>query len=281
MRCGAAALPMADLLHALPHVLVTRPQPQADDWVASLQRLGLQASALPLLHIRGPGDPAPVVAAWQIIHRRTDDQGRTLLAVMFVSPSAVQRFFDQRPAGMDWPAAVLAAAPGPGTRQALLHGGVPEHALCSPPDDCRQFDSESLWAVLQPRCDWTGCSALVVWGGAGRDWLADTLRQQGAAVHFVDAYRRTAPVLGIASAALLARALAQPAAHCWLFSSSEAVGHLPALAPHADWANASALVSHPRIAEAARRLGMQHVRTVEPSPQAVWQALHTWFTPGL
>ena len=37
----------------LPHLLVTRPQPQADAWVARLQALGLAASAFPLLGIDG------------------------------------------------------------------------------------------------------------------------------------------------------------------------------------------------------------------------------------
>jgi len=254
---------------ALPHLLVTRPQPQADAWVARLQSLGLAATAFPLLGIDGPADPAPVRAAWQAIARGQDDARRPLAMVMFVSPSAVQRFFDQQPAGQAWPAGVLAAAPGLGTRQALLQAGVPEAALCSPPADGGQFDSEALWAVLQPRCAWSGSSALVVRGESGRDWLAEALRQQGAQVHFVEAYRRTVPVPDGAAQAALAAALASPQAFCWLFSSSEAVGHLPALAPGADWTQARALATHPRIADAARQLGLAQVQTVAPTPEAV------------
>ncbi|MDQ3273162.1 MAG: uroporphyrinogen-III synthase, partial [Pseudomonadota bacterium] len=37
----------------------------------------------------------------------------------------------------------------------------------------------------------------------------------------------------------------------WLFSSSEAVGHLPP----GDWSQGRALATHPRIAEAARAAG--------------------------
>jgi len=254
---------------SLPHLLVTRPQPQADAWVGQLQALGLTASAFPLLGIADPTDPAPVQAAWQAIARGRDDQQRPLAMVMFVSPSAVQRFFAQRPAGQAWPAAVVAAAPGPGTAQALLRAGVPEAALCSPPPAAEHFDSESLWAVLQPRCRWAGRSALVVRGESGRDWLAQALRAQGAQPHFVEAYRRTMPVLSPSAGALLAQALAQPAAFCWLFSSSEAVGHLRALAPAANWSHARALATHPRIAEAAACLGVGLVQTVAPAPQAV------------
>jgi uroporphyrinogen-III synthase len=252
-----------------PHLLVTRPQPQADAWVARLQALGLAASAFPLLGIDGPADPAPVQAAWRAIGRGQDDAGRPLAMVMFVSPSAVQRFFDQRPARLAWPAGVLAAAPGQGTRDALAQAGVPAAALCSPPAEGGRFDSEALWAVLQPRCTWPGHSALVVRGEDGRNWLAEALRQQGASVHFVEAYRRTAPVPTLAQQALLAQALARPAAFCWLFSSSEAVGQLPALAPGAGWSTARALATHPRIAAAAQALGMPPVPVIAPTPEAV------------
>lgn len=253
----------------LPHLLITRPQPQADAWVAQLQALGLAASAFPLLGIADPADPAPVQAAWQSIGRGMDQQRRPLVMVMFVSPSAVQRFFAQRPASLAWPAAVLAAAPGPGTAQALLQAGVPEAALCCPPPTAEQFDSESLWAVLAPRCRWAGSSALVVRGESGRDWLAQALRAKGAQPHFVEAYRRTVPMLAPETQALLAQALVQPTAFCWLFSSSEAVGHLRTLAPAADWSSARALATHPRIAEAALRLGLGQVQTVKPAPEAV------------
>ena len=253
----------------LPHLLVTRPQPQADDWVGRLQALGLAASAFPLLGIDGPADTAPVRAAWQMILRGVDAGGRPLAMVMFVSPSAVQRFFDQQPAAAPWPGGVVAAAPGQGTREALVQAGVPPTALCSPPAAGGRFDSEALWTELQPRCRWAGASALVVRGESGRDWLSDTLRREGAQVHFVEAYRRTVPVPSAVQQALLAQALATPAGFCWLFSSSEAVGHLPQLAPGADWAQARALATHPRIAQAALQLGMRQVHTVDPSPQAV------------
>ena len=250
---------------APPTVLVTRPQPQADDWVAQLQARGAQAAALPLLAIDGPADLQPVINAWQQLPRQA--------LAMFVSPSAVERFFALRPAGTAWPAQVIAAGTGPGTRRALCQAGVPEAQLCTPPNAAGQFDSEALWSVLAGRRDWRGQSALMVRGAGGRDWLADALRQQGAQVHFVEAYRRTVPVPDAAGRALLAQALAWPAAHLWLFSSSQAVGHLPALAPTAGWAPSRALATHARIAEAALRLGFGRVQQVAPCLNAVIEAL--------
>ena len=255
----------------LPTLLVTRPQPQADEWVSALQALGLRALAMPLLGIEAPADVAPVHAAW---HRLSQQA-----VVMFVSPTAVQRFFAVRPAGLAWPPGLIAAGTGPGTQQALLAAGVPADAVLTPPDTAGSFDSEALWAVLQPRLDWPGRHVLVVRGEGGRSWLADTLRQHGAQVHFAEAYRRTSPVLDAAGQQRLQLALAQPAAHCWVFSSSEAIGHLPMLAPAADWHQAVALASHPRIADAALGLGFGRVQQVAPTPAAVSAALRALAPP--
>lgn len=250
-------------------LLVTRPQPQADAWVARLGALGVDACALPLLGIAGAPDPAAVAAAWAGLPARD--------LVMFVSPSAVERFFAARPAPTGWPPAVLAGSTGPGTSAALRQAGVPASAIVSPPEAEGAFDSEALWRRLQALRDWRGASVLIVRGAGGRPWLADTLRQHGADVHSVEAYRRTAPVLGPAGQAALQQALARPAAHLWLFSSSEAVQQLPLLAPQADWSACRALATHPRIAQAARALGFGQVSEVDARIEAV----AAWLTPSI
>ena len=280
---SAAQVAQAAPAGARPLLLVTRPQPQADEWVASLRALGLRAVALPLLGIAPPADPAPVRAAWAVLagtatdnatgHPPGQEPACSPSLVMFVSPSAVDRFFALKPAGLAWPVGVIAAGTGPGTGRALLAAKVPAAAVLTPPDDEDRFDSEALWVVLRSRVQWAGSVALIVRGEGGREWLADTLRQQGASVHFVEAYRRTVPVLDAPAQAALQQALAQPAACCWLFSSSEAVGHLPALAPGVDWSPAVALATHPRIAAAASRLGFGRVVQLPPSPEAVAKLL--------
>ncbi|MDT7835584.1 uroporphyrinogen-III synthase [Aquabacterium sp. OR-4] len=261
-----------------PCVLVTRPQPQADEWVARLQALGLGARALPLLAIADAADGAAVAAVWATVPAQQ--------LVMFVSPSAVASFFRWRPLaagasggqGADgppaaWPAGVWAGSTGPGTARALRDAGVPDAAVVTPPEDSAQFDAEALWRCLQTRRHWQEASVLVVRGEGGRDWLADTLRAAGATVAFVAAYRRTAPVLGVAQQQWLTEALQEPQAFAWLFSSSEAAGHLRQLAPGADWSRSRALATHPRIAAAAQALGFGQVQRIQPSPQAVADAL--------
>ncbi len=232
--------------------------------MAALQALGQAAQALPLIDIAAPRDPAPVQAAWQ--------QLAGLALVMFVSANAVEHFFQERPAGLAWPADVLAASTGPGTSRALREAGVPEAALVQPAVDSPRLDSEALWAQLQGR-DWQGRAALIVRGEDGRDWLADTLQARGAQVRFVAAYRRLRPQLDDQQEALLAAALRAPAEHLWLFSSSEAVANLRALKPRANWSSGQALASHPRIAQAAHAAGFATVAVVPPTPQAVVQWL--------
>lgn len=249
-----------------PCVLVTRVQPQADAWVQALHALGVPAVALPLLQVAPVADSGPVRAAAQGL--------AGCAAVMFVSPAAVRHWWAaqapaHRPAPA-WPAGVLAAAVGPGTVAALRAAGVPAAQIVAPPPEAPSFDSEALWPLLQARRDWAGTRVLVVRGeGGGRDWLADAWRAAGAQVQAVAAYRREAPALAPAQRQALARALATPARHCWLFSSSEALGHLPDVAPGVDWSAAQALATHARIAEAARRLGFGRVGLVAPSPNAV------------
>ncbi|EGJ12153.1 uroporphyrinogen-III synthase [Rubrivivax benzoatilyticus] len=240
-------------------IIVTRPADQAAAWVARLQDLGADAAALPLIGIEPAEDPQPLRAAWRSL--------ADYALVMFVSPNAVAHFFALRPAGCDWPAATLAGSVGPGSSAALREAGVGERVV-EPAADARAFDSEALWLQLQDR-DWAGRRVLVVRGEDGREWLAETLRGRGAFVEFVAAYRRRPPRPDEAGRALLDAALAFPHEHLWHFSSSEAVGHLRALAPGADWSRSRAVASHPRIAAAARALGFADVAELPPSVEVV------------
>jgi uroporphyrinogen-III synthase len=245
---------------SFPRVLVTRPAAQAAEWVRLLQGHGLEATALPLIGIEPPADAAAVVAAWS--------QLASLQCVVFVSPNAAEQFFALRPAGAVWPDALQAASPGPGTTETLRRLGVPAERITAPADDAPQFDSESLWLPLALR-NWQGAQVLVVRGEAGRDWLADRFRQQGASVRFLTGYRRVAPRLDSPAVAVLEAALRAPQSHLWFFSSSEAVGHLVRLRTGALWSESRAVATHPRIAQAARSAGFGQVRTCRPEPSSV------------
>jgi uroporphyrinogen-III synthase len=254
-------------------VLVTRPQPQADEWVGRLQAAGVEAFALPLIRIEPAFDAAAVRAAWTAL-------GGCALAV-FVSPNAVMRFFEQRPAGLPWPAGVWAGATGPGTSAALRACGVPPECVMEPDPAAGVFDSEALWRILGGRRDWQGARVTVVRGEGGRDWLAQALQQRGAEVRFVEAYRRAAPRPDPEQQVLLQQALARPSEHVWLFSSSEAVGHLQGLAPSASWQAARAIASHARIAARAGAAGFGQVLQAGPTLRELLAALASIQSPAL
>ena len=268
----------------LPRVLVTRPADQAAQWVERFADRGIEAVALPLMAIEPPAEPearAAVHAAWGELDRRA--------LVVFVSPNAVAQFFAQRPAACRWPAGAQAGSPGPGTSAALRAAGVPDAAIVEPPPDGGRYDSEALWAVLAAqRRDWQGASTLIVRGGdgddestrgTGREWLADTLRAAGAQVDYLRAYRRAAPRFGAAERAAWQQAVDAPEAHCWLFSSSEAVAQLDTLSgaslPAGNWAVASALATHPRIGDSARAAGFGRVLDATPTLDAIVAALRS------
>jgi uroporphyrinogen-III synthase len=251
-------------------VLVVRPRAQALAWVAELAALGVAARALPLIEILPAPEPARVEAVFAAVEASTAQP-----VLVFVSPNAVLGFFAAVASArgvaaraVAWPAQARAAATGPGTVAALQACGVPPQCIVAPAAAGGQFDSEALWAGISA-WPWAARPVWIVRGNGGRDWLGRQLRDAGADVRVVQSYGRAAPVLDADERALLAQALAEPVRWIWMFSSSEAIDHLEALAPGTRWGAGRALATHPRIAERATALGFGAVAIVSPSPAAV------------
>jgi len=264
------------------HVLITRPQPQASAWATDLRQAGWAAHALPLISIDGPSDPAPVQSLWQNMASQA--------LLMFVSPAAVNWFFKLRPTDSRWPANALAAAPGPGTTRQLLAAGSaaglrPDQVL-SPDDQAEQFDSETLWPLLAP-LDWQGKQVCIISGGdqteaKGRTWLTAQWQSRGAQVTSLLTYQRGPSAWTPDQQDLARQALISPDTYIWQFSSSQAIDflvdhHMPrlAMATQPDWARVRAVVTHPKIAERARHLGLIRIMQTRPMLQAVVEALRS------
>ena len=255
-------------------VLVVRPRAQALAWVDELGALGVAARALPLIQILPAPDAAQVETAFAQV-----EASHAQPVLVFVSPNAVTGFFDAAAcvrgvaaSSLAWPPHAWAAATGPGTVAALRECGVPAERIVAPAPAAAQFDSEALWSAIAG-WQWAQRPVWIVRGNGGRDWLGQQLRDAGADVRVVQSYGRAAPVLAGDERALLAAALAEPARWIWMFSSSEAIAHLEAIAPGADWQAGRALASHPRIAERALALGFGAVTVVAPAAAAVAAAL--------
>ena len=158
-------------------VLITRPAHQAESLARLIEQAGGTAIRFPTIEIAPPADPRRMDA---ILDRLTAYD----LAV-FVSPNAVERTF-ARLGGREWPEHVAVACVGAATARLLAAHGV--HALA--PTD--RFDSESLLA-LPAMQQAAGKQVLILRGDGGRELLAETLRQRGATVTYLECYRRLRP----------------------------------------------------------------------------------------
>lgn len=269
-------------------IIITRPQPEADDWVAQLHQRGLRADALPLIEIAAADSPAHHAASTQ-----ARQHWQRYGALMMVSTNAARFFLD--------PALVQALAqqareaphsrlwcPGPGTARAAQALGVPSDLIDQPATDAPQFDSESLWTEVGPQAAAMAASGqrvLVVRGasagsaidqlvtGSGREWLARQLQAAGVGVDFVGVYERRAPAWTPAQLALATQALADGS--IWLFSSSEAVMHLSNRFSASALAPAQALSTHARIAQATRAAGFVHILQCRPALEDVVASLES------
>lgn len=254
-------------------VVVTRPDSDAQSWMQGLEGAGFEPLLLPLIGISAVQETVPLQHAWVTLP--------DYAAVMFVSGNAVKHFFASKPTlalvfnGLS-ATKTRAWATGPGTVRILLGAGVHASLLDAPPLESGQFDSESLWAVVQGQVK-PGMRVLIVRGagsinrsslvevagaagsaehavqGVGRDWLALQLINSGAQVDSVVAYQRCAPDLS-AQQQTQARSAADDGS-VWLFSSSEAIANLAAWLPGQSWERARAVATHLRIAANARKLG--------------------------
>ena len=253
-------------------VIITRPLAQAQPLADRVAALGRVAEILPLLEITPLPDSAPLQAALARL--------RDYALVAFVSPNAIDAAFAYI---SQWPAGVIAAVVGEGSRAALAARGV-SHIVS--PGDAAQSDSESLLQSLDLLA-LNGKPVLIVRGDSGRELMADGLRAAGALVDVVPAYRRAVPALSEQLAATLQRLLAQQ--NDWIITSSEALRGLVGLLHQMDLRHPVAMqhnsvvamqqqhliVPHARIAETAKNLGFSKVTLTGSGDERLLAALQS------
>ena len=160
-------------------VLVTRPAHQAEGLCQRIEQLGGRAIRFPVLEITAPHDGRPL----EECVAQLDDFD----IAIFISANAVEHALTCILAQRDWPVAVRTAVIGRRSAEALENFGV-QVDLC--PQE--HFNSEAL-LELDALQDVTGLRVLIFRGNGGREYLADTLRERGAQVEYVEAYRRSRP----------------------------------------------------------------------------------------
>lgn len=252
----------------MPKLILTRPRVQSE---ALAKRLRAQHQSevvqLPLLEIAPLADDTALRASVERLEQYA--------LVAFVSPNAINAFV---PLVKVWPADIVLAVMGEGSRQALAELGVDEHThdIVRPLDPDRT-DSETLLAALDVE-RLKGRRALIVRGESGREFLADGLRAAGVEVDQIAAYRRLFPSMSPTFKADLEALLSTP--NVWVVTSSEALRWLVTQAAvcrpqdHvAKLQQQTWLVPHPRIAETAQSLGLNNVKSTTSGDESLVEAL--------
>ena len=151
-------------------VLVTRPRRQSAELVAEIERRGGRAILFPSIDI--------VARDRQRIAADLDKLSTADISV-FISSNAVEH-------GVDYAEGEIAAI-GPATATAIERAGKIVSI-----QSATGFDSEHLLA--EPAFgDLDGRTVRIIRGDAGRELLAETLRQRGANVEYLTTYERRLP----------------------------------------------------------------------------------------
>ena len=248
-------------------IVVTRPARQAERLAALIRDAGGEPILYPVIEIRDVDNP-------DRLNDLIDRLDEFDLAV-FISPNAAAKAFalirERRP----FPPGLSVAAVGPGTARELARLGVAGAVAPS-----GHGDSESLLGLpqlAQPQ----GRRVVIFRGDGGRELLAEELTARGALVEYATCYRRARP--GLDPAPLLA-AWAGARLAAFTVTSSEGLRNLCEMVGPAGrtlLARTPVFVTHPRIGETARKLGLLTVFVTEaPGDEGLVTALVHHFNPS-
>jgi len=160
-------------------ILVTRPVRQSENLCYLIEQQGWQAIRFPVIEIQ-----AKELSLQDKHHVQHIEQYQYLF---FVSANAVNfalPLFNGKIQGLKQ---ISSVAVGKATYRALLNNGI-RHVLV--PE--QGFNSEAILAMPELQ-NLTGQSCLIIRGDGGREILANTLRERGAEVDYLEVYRRVLP----------------------------------------------------------------------------------------
>lgn len=242
-------------------IVITRPREQARTLADLVRQCGGEPVLFPLLEIA----PLPDYRDFNAVIDRLE----TADWAIFISSNAVQHGMARLLARRELPQELRYAALGPITAAELAGFGVPE--VLTPTG---RFDSESLLNLPEMQ-DVAGKCCVIFRGIGGRDLLAKTLADRGAAVVFAECYQRINPNL---DPTRLAHLWQNKQLQAVVVTSSEALRNLLALAGDAAWLKAiPVFVNHPRIAETATARGLQAITADAPGDPGMLATLETYF----
>ncbi len=163
-------------------ILVTRPAEQAEHLCNLIETHGGQPVRLPVINIVNVEDLTPLYQCRDQLHQFD--------IAIFISTNAVQKSLPILLSAGPLPSHLQLIGVGKRTVEMLTAQG--QLALCPPPP----FNSEAVLTLSQLQPSAIQNRHVVIFRGeGGREWLATTLQQRGATVHYVNVYRRELPSL--------------------------------------------------------------------------------------
>jgi uroporphyrinogen-III synthase len=246
-------------------IVVTRPARQSANLVSLIEEAGGRAVRFPAIEI----EPFSSPALDSVIGRL---EGYDL--AVFISRNAVEQGLARVRRDAAWPAALRAAAVGSGTRRALAGEGI--DGAIAPEGEA---DSEALLGHPAMK-SLKGKRVVVFRGSGGREQLAEGLRSRGALVDYAECYRRIRPA---ADSRPLLEEFRRGAIDAFTVSSAEGLNNLSILL--GDQApgllrGTPMFVPHPRVAEAARAMGVEHLAVAGAGDEEMLAALVAYFRPA-
>ena len=223
-------------------VIVTRPAEQSDGLAKAVEREGGRAIVFPVIAIEDIADRSRLA---RIVERLDDFD-----VAIFISPNAVANGVAAILERGAFPSRLAAAAIGPGGARELKRRGI-ERVLVPR----ERYDSEGLLAL--PELEHVAGKRIVIFRGeGGRAALGETLALRGARVTYAECYRRTKPEADVAP---LLEAWSKGEVDAVIATSSEGLRNFHEMlgaAGREALAGTPLFVPHPRIAAAARELGL-------------------------
>jgi uroporphyrinogen III methyltransferase/synthase len=204
-------------------IVVTRARSQASGLADRLEKLGSKVIEFPTIEIQPPGSYAPLDRAIANIH--------TYDWLIFTSVNGVEQFFDRLTLlnkSVVELKGMMVAAIGPESARRLEAIGL--HCRFVP----KQYQAEGLLEILTEE-QIRGKRVLVPRAAEAREILPQTLRERGAHVDVVEAYRTVTPVKDISG---LLRLLRKREIDMVTFTSSSTVVNFLALMQKATLADA-------------------------------------------
>lgn len=243
-------------------IVVTRPKRQAAVLAGLIEQAGGRAMRFPALEIEPVASPAL---------DRVIAQLSSFDLAIFISRNAVEHGVARVRESGAWPLGLAFAAIGAGTRRALVAEGIGEVIAPDGP-----ADSEALLRHI--RLQWVCGKRIVIFRGAGgREELAATLCSRGAVVDYAECYRRVRPAT---DARQLIDAWSRGELDAVTVSSGEGLTNLDALLGEQGRSvlrTTPVFVSHPRVAEAARVLGLERIVVAGAADEDMLRALVAYF----